>query len=108
MSISIKESIYRHSSLVENRKGDGNLSDIPLKVGTYYVHLTAHDKDIHLNTAITGVSSLIGNCPDVPIEIVQSPKDGSINFSDICNTVQYTDWYHGRNTNDVFFILIYK
>lgn len=92
-------------TIVENRKGDGNLSDIPLKVGTYYVHLTAHDKDIHLNTAITGVSSLIGNCPDVPIEIVQSPKDGSINFSDICNTVQYTDWYHGRNTNDVFFSL---
>ena len=73
--------------------------------GISYIYLTGYDKDIYLHTSITGVSVNTGNCIDVPVQITQSSKDGSISFDMSCNTTLYTDNYHGRDTNDMFFVL---
>lgn len=86
----------------------GNINETRLVPATYYVFQTAHDKDIYLHTVITGTSAIVGNCLHVPIQIEQSAGDGSMFYSKLCNTTEYTDHYQGRNTNDIFFALDVK
>lgn len=101
----IQAYVYDEQKCEMEHSYDGNITDMGLKAGIYYIYLTGYDKDIYLHTSITGVSVNTGNCIDVPVQITQSSKDGSISFDMSCNTTLYTDNYHGRDTNDMFFVL---
>lgn len=99
----IKTSILNAQKQEVVNSTDGNIIDQVLKRGVYYIHVTAYDRDIYIETELTGKSANTGDCIGSAISIAQSPEDGSLSFELLCNTIEYTDKYQGRNTNDVFF-----
>lgn len=97
--------VYDEQKNEVQHSNNGNITHLSLKAGIYYIYLTGYDKDIYLHTSIIGTSANEGDCIDAPIQITQSPIDGSVSFDMPYDTTEYSDKYHGKNTNDIFFAL---